>query len=63
MGSAHCIEWDEDTETTEKSHSNLAVNRRPQKTSHETRFVLGDRSRNILNAKGFIWWRTRAGTR
>ncbi len=33
-----------------------ACDERPQKTSHETRFVLGDLSRNLLKKNAFTWW-------
>jgi hypothetical protein len=46
-------EWSEDRETRERSHSNLVVQRRPQKTSHETRFALRHQLAKILENKDF----------
>jgi hypothetical protein len=43
----------EGTETNEMSHSNLAARPWIEKTSHETQFVLGNSSRNLLKKNAF----------
>ena len=43
----------EGTETKEKSRGNLAAKLLDEKTSHETHFVLGSSSRNLLKKNAF----------
>ena len=56
IGSARCIEWDEDTEMNEKPHSDLAPERRSQKNVARDSFCSGPPPYEVIGKEGLAWW-------